>query len=110
MMPGILGSTAKIYIQDDASGEMMELGQTQKIELDEVQQEYETFDTKKIMNVSHEVSISYKPKKISKKRFIKLLMARKIQRNAANELVKVFLERRGYYSYLDLVLFDGGLL
>ena len=52
----------------------------------------------------------YSFKKISKKRFIKLLMARKIQRNAANELAKVFLERRGYYSYLDLVLFDGGLL
>lgn len=110
MMPGILGSTAKIYIQDDASSEIIDLGRAQKIELNEVQEEYETFNIKKIMNVSHEVSISYKPKKISKKKFIKLLMARKIQRNGAQELAKYFFNKRGYYSYIDLILFDNEML
>ena len=59
---------------------------------------------------STEVSVSYKFKTISRKRFIKLLISRKIQRNVANELAKYFLNKRGYYSYIDLALFDTGML
>lgn len=59
---------------------------------------------------STEVSVSYKFKTISRKRFIKLLISRKIQRNVANELAKYFLNKRGYYSYIDLALFDTGVL
>lgn len=59
---------------------------------------------------STEVFVSYKFKTISRKRFIKLLISRKIQRNVANELAKYFLNKRGYYSYIDLALFDTGVL
>lgn len=111
MMPKCILGPTTVYIKDNESGEMLELGNIEKLELEEIQTEYETYN-QGIKNISisqpREVSVSYKLKKLSKKKFIKLLMARKIQRNAANELAKYFLNKRGYYSYIDLFLLDGG--
>ena len=56
------------------------------------------------------MSVKCRLKTISRKRFIKLLMARNIQRNGAQELAKYFFNKRGYYSYMDLILFDNGVL
>ncbi len=111
MMPNCVLRPTTIYIKDNESGEMLELGNIEKLELEEIQTEHETYN-QGINYISHprEVSVSYKLKKLSKKKFIKLLMARKIQRNAANELAKYFLNKRGYYSYIDLFLLDGGAL
>lgn len=111
MMPNCTLGTTTIYIKDNESGEMLELGNIEKLELEEIQTEHETYN-QDLGYISHptEVSASYRLKTISKKRFIKLLMARKIQRNAANELAKYFLNKRGYYSYIDLFLLDGGVL
>lgn len=110
MMPKIETRNVTIFVKDNSSGEMLELGAAEKIELEEIENNYDTFLDHDFKSCSREISISYKPKNISKKRFIKLLMSRKIQRNAANELAKVFHVKRGYYSYLDLIIFfDGGL-
>ena len=77
----------------------------------EIQTEHESYNYGTCyINHPREVSAAYRLKTISRKRFIKLLMARKIQRNAANELAKYFLNKRGYYSYIDLFLLDGGAL
>ena len=111
MMPKCTLGPTTIFIRDEASGEMLELGNIEKLELEEIQIEHESyaFGTNYV-NYPQEVSFYYKLKNISKKRFIKLLMARKIQRNAANELAKYFFNKRGYYSYIDLFLLDGGAL
>lgn len=111
MMPKCTLSPATIFIKDEISGEMLELGNVEKLELEEIQIEKETFnDGVRYINPTLEVSTSYRLKTISRKRFIKLLMSRKIQRNVANELAKYFFSKRGYYSYIDLFLLDGGVL
>lgn len=110
MMPKIETRNVTIYAKDNFSGEMLELGAAEKMELEEVGNNYDTFLERDFKPCIREISISYKPKNISKKRFIKLLMSRNIPRNASNELAKVFHDKRGYYSYLDLIIFfDGGL-
>lgn len=111
MMPKCTLGPSTLFIKDDTTGEMVELGNINRLELEEIHTERETYNEGiTYIPQSTEVSVSYKFKKISRKRFIKLLMARKIQRNAANELVKCFLDKRGYYSYIDLVLFDTGVI
>ena len=111
MMPKCTLGPSTLFIKDDATGEMVELGNINKLDLEEIHTECETYnDGIAYIPASTEVSVSYKFKTISRKRFIKLLMARKIQRNAANELAKYFLNKRGYYSYIDLALFDTGVL
>ena len=42
------------------------------------------------------------PKHITRKRFIKLLMARGMQRNQANKLAKEIHKEKGFYTELDL--------
>ena len=42
--------------------------------------------------------------KVNKKRFIKLLMARGIQRNGAEELARYVCQRYGYYNFMALLL------
>lgn len=111
MMPKCTLGPSTLFIKDDTTGEMVELGNINRLELEEIHTERETYNEGiTYIPQSTEVSVSYKFKKISRKRFIKLLMARKIQRNAANELAKCFLDKRGYYSYIDLVLFDTGVI
>ena len=44
-----------------------------------------------------------KSETISRKKFIKLLMSKGIQRNGANELAKYILNKNGKYSLLDLL-------
>ena len=111
MMPKCTLSQSTIFIKDDASGEMLELGNIEKLELEEIQIEHESADYgAKYISYPPEVTATYRLKTISRKKFIKLLMSRKIQRSAANELAKYFLNKRGYYSYIDLFLLDGGVL
>lgn len=111
MMPKCTLGPTTIFIKDEESGEMLELGNVEKLELEEIQIEHESINFGvNYVRYPQEVSVSYKLKTISRKKFIKLLMAKKIQRNAANELAKYFLKKRGYYSYIDLFLLDGGVI
>lgn len=78
-----------IFIKDDATGEILELGNIEKLELEEIQIEHESAAYgAKYISYPPEVTDTYRLKTISRKKFIKLLMARKIQRNAANEFAK----------------------
>ena len=47
-----------------------------------------------------ELELEIKTKNITRKRFIKLLMAKGIQRNGANEIAKYILKKYGYYNSL----------
>lgn len=44
-----------------------------------------------------------KSETISRKKFVKLLMSKGIQRNGANEIAKYILNKNGKYSLLDLL-------
>ena len=60
-------------------------------------------DLVSINNLTYEFTI--KPHKMSRKKFIKLLMAKGIQRNGANEIAKYFNKKNNRYSLLDLMWF-----
>lgn len=60
-------------------------------------------DLASINSLTYEFTI--KPHKMSRKKFIKLLMAKGIQRNGANEIAKYFNKKRKSYSLLDLMWF-----
>lgn len=66
---------------------------------------YEDIDSYKDLSISQwtmSVNIE-KSETISRKKFIKLLMAKGIQRNGANEISKYILNKNGKYSLLDLL-------
>lgn len=95
------------YLIDKESGECQKIGNVESLEI--IENSNEKFDFSAIINPP-EITVEAKLIPISRKRFIKLLMARNIQRNGAQELAKYFFNKRGYYSYMDLILFDNGVL
>lgn len=95
------------YLIDKESGKCQEIGNVENLEI--IENSNEKFDFSAIINPP-EVKLKAQLIPISRKRFIKLLMARNIQRNGAQELAKYFFNKRGYYSYIDLMLFDNGVL
>lgn len=106
MMPEITNVPSTLFVKNDSSGEMLELGKVTEITYEtEVLNEYDDFFKKfAIQNNNLELTLDFKSKRITRKRFIRLLMSRKIQRNDANELAKLFLKKRGYYDYIDFLL------
>lgn len=100
-----------IFIKDEKSEEMVKLGNVEDLTLEDARQEFDeySFDAN-CVSYPLEASVSCKLKTISRKKFIKLLMSRKIQRNAANALANYFFNKRGYYLYIDLYLVDGGVI
>ena len=95
------------YLIDKESRKYQEIGNVESLEI--IENSNEKFDFNVIIN-HPEVILKAQLIPISRKRFIKLLMARNIQRNGAHELAKYFFNKRGYYSYMDLMLFDSGVL
>lgn len=66
---------------------------------------YEDIDPYKDLSISQwtmSVNIE-KSETISRKKFIKLLMSKGIQRNGANEIAKYILNKNGKYSLMDLL-------
>lgn len=53
----------------------------------------------------HSCDFDVEINKISKKRFIKLLMAKGIQKNTATKIAKYVLKKYGYYTQIFLLLF-----
>lgn len=108
MYPKAICNNATVYIQDNLTGDITELGFAESVELTEIVGSYDSFIEKNItMPQSYSISLAYKPKHLTKKKFIKMLMSYKIQRNEANVLAKICLENRGYYSYVDLLFLIG---
>lgn len=67
--------------------------------------DFPEFEIEKRYIETQEISFDITINNISKKRFIKLLMARGIQRNGAVEIAKYILKKYGYYSQAFLLLF-----
>ncbi len=109
MYPKAICNNATIYIQDNFTGDITELGLAESVVLTEIVDSYDSFTEKNIeIPQSHKVSLTYRPKSLTKKRFIKMLMSYKMQRNEANAIAKICFKNRGYYSYIDLLFFIGG--
>lgn len=56
-----------------------------------------------VSNGSAELEVSVG--NITKKRFVKLLMSKGMQRNEANEIAKYVIRKYGYYSPMQLMMF-----
>ena len=81
------------------------LGQLEEIR----QEEFENTDLKYseyCVDLKHnEFEMTVSPIQLTRKKFVKILMSKGIQRNGANEIAKYFLKKRGYYSLVDLISF-----
>lgn len=91
----------RLLVVDDKGNEM-ELQGTVELEQS---YPYEDIDLYKDLSISQwtmSVNIE-KSETISRKKFIKLLMSKGIQRNGANEIAKYILNKNGKYSLMDLL-------
>lgn len=91
----------RLLVVDD-NGNEMELQGTVEFEQS---YPYEDIDHYKDLSISQwtmSVNIE-KSETISRKKFIKLLMSKGIQRNGANEIAKYILNKNGKYSLMDLL-------
>lgn len=91
----------RLLVVDD-NGNEMELQGTVEFEQS---YPYEDIDLYKDLSISQwtmSVNIE-KSETISRKKFIKLLMSKGIQRNGANEIAKYILNKNGKYSLMDLL-------
>lgn len=87
---------------ENSDGELEPVGFCQEIKA--IEEEKNTMDDLVSTNqLTCEFTI--KPHKMSRKKFIKLLMAKGIQRNGANEIAKYFNKKNNRYSLLDLMWF-----
>ena len=74
----------------------------------EISTEYEHVEASEkeyVMPKEITLTMDIKPMNITKKKFVKKLMAKGIGRNGANEIAKYIHKKRGYYSLLDLIIF-----
>ena len=85
---------------ENSDGELEPVGVCQEAKVIEDENKN---DLVSINNMTYEFTI--KPHKISRKKLIKLLMAKGIQRNGANEIAKYFNKKNNRYSLLDLMWF-----
>jgi len=92
-------------IMVDENGNECELCGT--IELDELNTndtyEIDPYKNTSITNLSMNINID-KSIPLTRKKFIKLLMSKGIQRNGANEIAKHVLKKHGKYTMVDLLL------
>ena len=92
----------RLLVVDDKGNEM-ELQGTVELEQS---YPYEDIDPYKVLSISQwtmSVNIE-KSETISRKKFIKLLMAKGIQRNGATEIAKYVLKKNGRYTLFDLLM------
>lgn len=103
MNTNILKPTKLLMV--DENGNQIELNGT--IELEELDtNSLSEIDPYKNISVS-ELSMNIKIdnlKKLTRKKLIKLLMSKGIQRNGANEIAKYLLKKNGKYTTFDLIM------
>lgn len=56
-----------------------------------------------VMDIISKIDFNRINKKLSRKRFIKLLMSNKIQKNKANKIADYYFNKQGYYCLFDLI-------
>lgn len=88
----------------DSNGNEIELQGTVEFEwLDSNSLKYNPYKDISITELSMSINIT-NSMVINRKRFIKLLMSKGIQRNGANEIAKYVLRHHGKYTMLDLMM------
>lgn len=95
---------AKLMLVDE-KGNQTELNGT--IELEEIDtnsiSEIDTYKNVSVTQLSMNIKIK-NSMKLTRKRLIKLLMSKGIQRNGANEIAKYLLKKNGEYTIFDLMM------
>ena len=109
MMPDVNLLKGKVYIEDPTNHKILELGEADNIEFNKVENTYDTYNSGTISSIKDEISLTYKPATMSRKRFIKLLMSAGMQRNAAVGLAEYIHKKRVCYSSIDLAIIVGGI-
>lgn len=57
----------------------------------------------KVIGIISKIDFNKINKRLSRKRFIKLLMSNQIQRNNANKIADYYFNKQGYYCLFDLI-------
>lgn len=97
--------TGKVMaVTNDGREFIFENAKISSITAEENIHEYSTFDEKECIAKTNSFEIALEIKGVTKKRFVKLLMSKGIQRNGANELAKYSLKKYGNYSPLILTV------
>lgn len=97
--------TGKVMaVTDDGREFVFENAIISSITVEESNHEYSTFDEKECTVTTNSFEIALEIKGVTRKRFVKLLMSKGIQRNGANELAKYSLKKYGNYSPLILTI------
>ena len=99
---GIL-KPSRLFMVDDKGNEIELQGTINFEELDLNSDELDPYKNISVTELSMSINIE-KSETISRKKFIKLLMSKDIQRNGANEIAKYVLKRNGRYTLFDLLM------
>lgn len=101
-------NTWEILITND-TGEKIKIENVKRIDISEdiniYNERYSLIDKNKTSFTLKGYLLDIEVDHTSKKRFIKLLMAKGIQRNCAIEIARYFLNKYGFYSQEFLLLF-----
>jgi len=98
----------KVVAMDLITGEEIEIGQASISDSSKVSEEY--IHRKTRLGESYNGDFIINPKKITKKRFIKLLMSKGIQRNIANIIHQEYMKTHEVRTYIGMWVFITGLI
>ena len=102
MHTGIL-KPRRLFMVDDKGNKIELQGTINLEELDLNSVELDPYKNIYVTELSMSINVE-KSETISRKKFVKLLMSKGIQRNSANEIAKYVLKRNGRYTLFDLLI------
>lgn len=102
MHTGIL-KPSRLFMVDDKGNKIELQGTINLEELDLNSVELDPYKNISVTELSMSINVE-KSETISRKKFVKLLMSKGIQRNSANEIAKYVLNRNGRYTLFDLLM------
>lgn len=102
MHTGIL-KPRRLFMVDDKGNKIELQGTINLEELDLNSVELDPYKNISVTELSMSINVE-KSETISRKKFVKLLMSKGIQRNSANEIAKYVLKRNGRYTLFDLLI------
>ena len=94
---------SRLFMVDDKGNKIELQGTIDLEELDLNSVELDPYENISVTELSMSINIE-KSETISRKKFVKLLMSKGIQRNGANEIAKYVLKRNGRYTLFDLLM------
>lgn len=94
---------SRLFMVDDKGNKIELQGTINLEELDLNSVELDSYKNISVTELSMSINVE-KSETISRKKFVKLLMSKGIQRNSANEIAKYVLKRNGRYTLFDLLM------